>query len=137
MANKVTVCHNGHEINISINGLETHLEHGDSGGECIEEENEERDGGTSYDGGIDVDGGDNNNSNRDSGVDDSGHQDVGIDSGFPVWQLNDGGFTITDGGLETVTVPVGCHCNGSGIVDFTLFSMLALGSLFLFKKIKF
>ena len=141
MTNKVTVCHNGHEINISINALEAHMGHGDSNGECTEEENpenEERDSGTSYDSGTDGDGGDNNNSDRDSGFDDSGYQDAGIDSGSPVlWEIDAGTGTVIDAGTESIFVPVGCTCEATGLLDVTLFSTLILGSLFLFKKIKF
>jgi hypothetical protein len=31
---KVTICHNGHEINVSINASKAHLAHGDQLGSC-------------------------------------------------------------------------------------------------------
>lgn len=33
--NKVTVCHKGHEISISVNALKAHLDHGDYVGPCV------------------------------------------------------------------------------------------------------
>ena len=31
---KVLICHNGHDINVSINALQAHLAHGDQVGSC-------------------------------------------------------------------------------------------------------
>ena len=31
---KITICHNGHEITVSVNALQAHLDHGDTIGSC-------------------------------------------------------------------------------------------------------
>jgi len=144
---KVTICHKGHEINISSKALEAHLAHGDSYEyeECTKEDGGV-DGGYSNDAGGDSDGGDTFDTDRDSGTDagtelDSGfpvsEEDAGFDSGTPFLEpvdLDAGQFTLADGGPNPVAVPAGCTCNSTNILDMTLLAVFALSSLFLYRN---
>ena len=127
---KVTICHKGHEINISSKALEAHLAHGDSYEyeECTEE-NEGDDGGVYHDAGDDSDGGDTFDTDRDSGIDAGTELDSGL-----LLELGDAGqFTLADGGPNLVAVPVGCSCGAAGFADLTLMSIFAVCSLLLFR----
>jgi len=143
---KVTICHKGHEINISSKALEAHLAHGDSYEyqECTEKDGGV-DGGHSNDAGSDNDGGDTFDPDRDSGIDagtelDSGfpvsEEDAGFDSGTtllePVY-VDAGQFTLADGGPNPAAVPAGCTCNSTNILDATLLAVFAFSSLFLYR----
>ena len=143
---KVTICHKGHEINISSKALEAHLAHGDSYEyeECTEE-NKGDDGGVYHDAGDDSDGGDTFDPDRDSGIDagtelDSGfpvsEEDAGFDSGITLLEPVDvdaGQFTLADGGPNQAAVPAGCTCNSTNILDVTLLAVFAFSSLFLYR----
>lgn len=143
---KVTICHKGHEINISSKALEAHLAHGDSYEyqECTEKDGGV-DGGHSNDAGSDNDGGDTFEPDRDSGIDvgtelDSGfpvsEEDAGFDSGTTLLEPVDvdaGQFTLADGGPNPAAVPAGCTCNSTNILDATLLAVFAFSSLFLYR----
>jgi serine-aspartate repeat-containing protein C/D/E len=65
---KVTICHKGHSITISVSALEAHLNHGDSEGACVEPDGFESEGagdddGDDDDGDDDENGGNGNNGN--------------------------------------------------------------------------
>lgn len=143
MKEKIVVCHNGREIEISENGadahLEIHLSHGDSLGDCendggFEEEdpNDENDAGDCDDVCYfdDEDAG----NNLDSGL--QGSLDAGEGEEIVVREGDSGIYEIieVDGGPVRVSVPASCHCGATSMADLTIMGALILTFAFLSRK---